>query len=146
MKQLIIFLVVPIVFYGCNDMYCGETEYVEIINHSKDTIMVFAKVNPSDTLLSNSLLDYQCDNCVAPNTSSYKLVLDYELIKDNDSVIFFIIHRQTFYNYSWKQIKDNNLISARYLLKEYEIGSFQYLKIPYPPDYMMSGMNIYYKE
>ena len=146
MNLLIIVLVVSTVFYGCKDMYCGETEFVEIINHSEDTIMVFSQLNPTDTLLSNSLLDYQCDNCVAPNKSSYKLGLDYELIKDNDSVIFFIIHRQTFYNYSWKQIKDNNLISARYLLKGYEIGSFQYLQIQYPPDNTMSGMSVYYKE
>ena len=144
MKNILLLLpVILIVLQCCNEMYCGTDDYVALKNNANDTILVLAKINAKDTLLPESLFDYPFDNCVVPgDISSINIV--YSDIGNNDSVIFFVVRKQEFCKLSWQDIKKNNKITARYLLKQHEIGSFNSLEIPYPPDNTMKNMNVYY--
>ena len=129
---------------SCKHIDFGDRDDIGLKNNSEDTIMVVAAKNPIDTLVPESLFDYTFDNCVQPGSTTLRL-LGYDEISEQDSVIFIVILKSTFLNYSWHEIRYNNYISARYLLKGYEIGSFRGLTIPYPPDESMGTMNVYYK-
>ncbi len=130
---------------GCEKLDFGDISKIVVSNNSNDSILVLASINPSDTLLAESLFEYEFDNSVAPFNISYPLI-DYDEVGENDSIIIFVIFSAAFINNSWKEISQNYNISARYILKKHEIKGFKSLIIPYPPDNSMSNMNVYYKQ
>lgn len=143
-KVVVISIILCCLAVSCKHLDFGDRDDIGLKNNSDDTILVVATKNPIDTLVPESLFDYTFDNCVPPGSASLRL-LGYDDVSEQDSVIFIVILKSVFFNYSWHEIRLNNYISARYLLKGYEIGSFGGLDIPYPPTESMKNMNVYYK-
>ena len=129
MRTCFIILFFLVFFQSCEIFYCGDISKIVVSNNSNDSILVLASINPSDTLLAESLFEYEFDNSVAPSDISYPLI-DYDEVGENDSIIIFVIFSAEFINNSWKEIRQKNNISARYILKKHEIKSFKYLIIP----------------
>lgn len=144
MRTCFIILFFLVFFQSCEIFYCGDYEYIPFINNSDDTIIVLSSKSFPDTLLPKSLFDYALDNFVCPKQYAYNLI-EITDIQKSDTIIFFVITENIFLSNSWNNIRENNLISARYILSCDELKKLNY-RVSFPPNDKMVDMNIYFKK